>query len=82
MCLSLHHRTGFQVTHNNQLSFKQSRLDLIEITRETPTTFRCDVITEQETTSETISFRIKGKGLFSLSLNSNEFNEFLTYCRI
>ena len=73
MCLSLPHRTGFQVSHNNQLSFKQSRLDLMEITRETPTTIRCDVITKQETTSETNSFRIKGKGLFSISLNSNEF---------
>ena len=73
MCLSLYHRAGIQVTHNNQDSFKQSRLDLMEITRETPTTFRCDVITKQETTSETISFRIKGKGLFSISLNSNEF---------
>jgi hypothetical protein len=73
MCSSLYHRAGFQVTHNNLLTFKQSRLDLIEITRETPTTFRCDVITQQETISETISFRIKGNDLFSLSLNSNEF---------
>jgi hypothetical protein len=53
--------------------FTQSRLDLIEITRDTPTTFRCDVITEQEKISETISFRIKGKIFFCLRLNFNEF---------
>ena len=47
------------------------RLDLIEITRDTPTTIRCD--DDVEKISETISFRIKGKIFFCLRLNFDEF---------
>ena len=55
--------------------FEQSRLDLIEITRDTPTTIRCETIEldEVEKISETISFQIKGKIFFCLRLNFDEF---------
>ena len=70
----------------NRINFEQSRLDLIEITRDTPTTIRCETIEldDVEKISETISFRIKGKIFFCLRLNFDEFwwvFNFLAYCR-
>ena len=58
------------------------RLDLIEITRDTPTTIRCETIEldDVEKISETISFRIKGKIFFCLRLNFDDISK-LTYCR-
>ena len=49
------------------------RLDLIEITRDTPTTIRCE--DDVEKISETISFRIKGKIFFCLRLNFDDIND-------
>ena len=53
------------------------RLDLIEITRDTPTTIRCETIEldDVEKISETISFRIKGKIFFCLRLNFDDIND-------
>ena len=54
---------GMQIRKNCEefLCYEQSQLDLIEITRDTPTTLGCETIDEGvEKISETISFRIKG----------------------
>ena len=70
---------GMQIRENCRAAlFEQSRLDLIEITRDTPTTIRCE--DDVEKISETISFRIKGKIFFCLRLNFDDISK-LTYCR-
>ena len=70
---------GMQIRENCIAAlFEQSRLDLIEITRDTPTTIRCE--DDVEKISETISFRIKGKIFFCLRLNFDDISK-LTYCR-
>ena len=74
---------GMQIRENCRAAlFEQSRLDLIEITRDTPTTIRCE--DDVEKIFETISFRIKGNIFFCLRLNVNEFwwvFNFLAYFR-
>jgi hypothetical protein len=73
--------SGIQVTTNNPLSFKQSRLDVKNITRDSPTTFRCQTTLNQETISETISFQISGINRYKLFVNFNfiKLAEFWAY---
>ena len=73
---------GMQIEKCKKDLLAQRRLDLIEITRDTPTTIRCETIEldDVEKISETISFRIKGKIFFCLRLNFDDISK-LTYCR-